>query len=462
MSQLTDEELNTLIRKARRRSRSSQTKKEAVLAARAGHKASEADSYFRGVKPKCTEGRHYSAKVVGGDHTLVIQETTATDEKCPSFKIGLPCSNSEECMRPPGLYGRLFKRRISKPGTHLPCTLHTRIIGKPIVIACRGNIMVLQYISNNWPIVRFLLVNTESVTAQCMEDSERYFLQQFVTICPVECLISPNFRKILFRLPQPIMNARSWSKLLSTDISVDSDSICHVSDIKADGLLDTQNQAVAFDPRHPCCVTFLIVDEYCTTCQLRTYDVNTKTTLLQNSCRLNRFKPTPTNRAEVSDNSGSEEEQDRYRFLLKCYVDYSKSGDIIVLSCVVKDGGLTSRKLFSYLYFFNSDTLQMMSTVTTEVPVEIFSHRGLFDARKHWFGLMFNATDTEVSVSFLEYGTCVENPPILTVSLPKRHQLKAMCRQVILQACTEGSVENLPLPTPLVNFLRFQQTFYVI
>ncbi|KAI0220445.1 hypothetical protein LSAT2_028051 [Lamellibrachia satsuma] len=462
--QLTDEELNTLIRKARRRSRSSQVRKDAVLAARAGHRASEADSYFRGVKPKCTEGRHYSVKVADSDHILVIQETT-TQEKSPSYKISLPCSNSEECRRPAGLYGRLFKRRISKPRTHPPCTAHTRIIGRPIVIGCRSNTMVLQYLSDNWPIVRFLLVNIKSGTVKSLEDSERYFLQQFVAICPIECLISPGFSKILFRLPQPIMNTRSWSKLLSTDMSVDSDGICHVGDIKADCLSDRQNQGVAFDPRRPCCVTFLMVDEYCTKCELRTYDVSTKMTLLQNSCRLSRFKPVQTEHEETSDDSGSDEEvqePDRYRFLLKCYVDYCKSGDVIVLCCVVKDGGLTSRKLYSCLYFFNSDTLQLMNTAITEVPVEIFSRRCLFDARKHWFGLIFNAADTKVSVCFLEYGTCVENPPILTVSLPKTHQLKAMCRQVILQACTVGSLDKLPLPGSLINFLHFQQTFYVI
>ena len=469
MSQLTDEELNTLIRKARRRSRSSQRRKEAVLAAQAGYRASGADSYFRGVKSKCTQGRHYSVKVVDSDHTLVIQQTATPDEKYPSFKISLPCSRLEKCVRPSGLYDRLFRRRVPKPETHLPCPAHMRIIGKPLVIGCRRNVMVLQYISNNCPIVRFLLVNTEAGTAQCIEDSEGYFRQQFVTICPIECLISPDFSKILFRLPQPIMNMRSWSKLLSSDVSVDSDYNFHVSDAKADGLLDKQNQAIAFDPRRPCCVTFLLVDEYCTTCQLHTYNVNTKSTLLKGSCRLSRYKQAPSymDSTEVNDcdDSGSEDEdkaQDRYRFLLKCYVDYSKSGDVIVLSCVVKDGGLTTRKLFSYLYFFNSDTLEMMDTATTEISVEIFSHRGLFDARKYWFGLMFNATDTEVSVSFVEYATCVENSPIQTVSLPKRHQLKSMCRQVILQACSGRSLEKLPLPNLLINFLRFQQTFYVI
>ena len=464
MSQLSDDELNTLIRKARRRSRSSQVRKDAILAARAGDRASVSDSYFRGVKPKCTEDRHYSVKVVDDGRSIVIHETTLRDDPgSPSFTVALPCSKQEECKRPVGLYGRLFKRRISKPAIHPPCTAHTSIVGIPIVIGCRGNVMILQYISNNWPIIRFLLVNLKTVTGHCLEDSERYFLQQFVTKCPIECLISPNITKILFRLPQPIMTTRSWSKLLSADVSVDNDGICQYSDIKADGFTDRQNQAVAFDPRQPCCVSFLTVDDCCTNCQLQIYDVGTKTTLMQNSCKLSRFRPVSSDRGEGSDDAGSDgETQDRYRFLLKCHMDYCKSGEVIVLCCVVKeDGGLTSRKLFSHVYFFDSDTLALMSTASTEVPLEIFSRRGLFDARKHWFGLVFDAADTTVSVSFLEYGTCVQNPHILTVSLPKRHRLnlKSMCREVILQTCHVGSIGKLPLPCSLIDFLRFQQTF---
>ena len=127
------------------------------------------------------------------------------------------------------------------------------------------------------------------------------------------------------------------AKLLSADMSVDNDGICHVSDIKADGLSDIHNQEVAFDPRQPCCVTFLmmdrfaVLDKFSTKCQLRTYNMNTKMTLLQNSCRLRRMFYV---HEEANDNSECDrevQEENRCHDLGECYMDYSKRGDVIML-----------------------------------------------------------------------------------------------------------------------------------
>lgn len=86
----------------------------------------------------------------------------------------------------------------------------------------------------------------------------------------------------------------------------------------------------------------------------------------------------------------------------------------------------------------------------------------LFDPWKDRFGLV-QLTPKFPWFPLFKYGESREDLlPMLTANRPKEHQLKAMCRERILQAWNVGLINKLPLPSSLINFLHFQETFYAI
>lgn len=297
------------------------------------------DYIFTGVKPKCVQGRWLDTKVDAVNRVIVILE----------------------------YFGN--QRSVEICSAVIPDCIKERIIGRPICVACYDDIFVVQYVTEKCKFVRFFMIDSTKFSAQCFEDAEHYFHRDFASVCPAECLINPGLTKALFRLPQPIMSSRKWSKMLTANISAKVEGTgegVHIDNVQSDGLRDRKNQAVAFHPLHTGRVAHVLLGEYCINCKILLYDLSSKKNILQKELKLHfeldQLEPAKDEHESESDSdsdSGSScYEEPTYHFLLQCNIDYSKNGEILALCCVVQSYDATESLV--RIFLFSSRDLELL------------------------------------------------------------------------------------------------------
>ena len=392
------------------------------------------DYIFTGVKPKCVQGRWLETKIDSTHKAVVIHEYFTNQKSVRICTALIP-----ECVK-------------------------ERIIGRPICVACYDDIFVVQYITDKNKFVRFFMIDSSKCSVQCFEDAEHYFHKDFASVCPVECLINPGLTKALFRLPQPIMSSRKWSKMLTATISSNPESIrdgVHIDNVHSDGLRDRKNQAVAFHPLHTGRVAHILLDEYCVNCKILLYDLSTKRNIIQKELKLifdadsveSTFDGQDTDECESDSETDSDCCQEpAYFFLVQCNVDYSKNGEILALCCVVQ----SQDHLDSYarIFLFSSENLNLLQK--QQYNLKEFNVKILNDKRQ-LIAPVFSPCDSSVSPWLLERGLCPK-PLDADLLLPKRPYLQGICRSTILRVCRSENLSKLGLPAKLMNFLLFKVT----
>ncbi len=268
---------------------------------------------FPGVKPKCLQGRWLETKLNVTRDVLTINIDEYFWDK----------ESTQVCC------------------VTVPDCLKERIIGRLICVACHDDIYIVQYITEKCKYVRFLSIDGRNSSVHCFKEAERYFRKDFAAFSPIECLLAPGRTKALFRLPQPIMSSRKWSKMLSANITLGLDGV-RVGDIISDGLRDRRNQGVAFNPLRSGQVTFVLLDEYCKNCTLAQFNINSK----ERSSRERKVSLNPSTVSRVAGGSSeaddSEADDDSltdepaYYFLQQCNIDFCRDGEILALCCVVR------------------------------------------------------------------------------------------------------------------------------
>ena len=380
--------------------------------------------YSQGIKPKCVESRWFSTYVDETNHCIILEE----------YYLDY---NTAKC---------LGKESYT---INLPEDFKDRIIGKPVCIGSKGDHVILQFIKGRDPYLHFMHFNIATNAAQMFEDEAHYFNRGFTSLYSVECLISPGLTSILFRLPQPVMSDRKWSKMLKADIKCDVEKDIFIKNVKVSFLRDRQNQTVAFDPKHPHNVTFILVDTYCSKCHIMRFDVQQRKTLSEKKQMIDHRSA--YNKHEVSE---ADDEDTVSYFLHQCNAAYCQSGDVLVLVCVIFAPTLPEEAMLK-ISFFDAQELTLRTYCHLKAIRNLpFPMRGL-DSSKHWFYPVFSPGDSEVSVWFFQKGA----PPIISASslkVPKQCDLKAMCRTVIMNVCPRHKVQHLPLPSSLQLFLRFE------
>ncbi len=377
---------------------------------------------FNGVKPKCVQGRWLDTHFETKTGTLTITEHFLEREKQVT----------------------LVQAQL------LSCIMKDRIIGKITCIACSGSVFVLQYITKISRFIQFLLLHASSDNTLMVpfEDEEHYFHRDFIAVCPVECLINYGLKKVIFRLPQPIMSSRKWSKMLTANLDLSSNEKTNALKITCEGLRDRRNQAVAFHPHHPDEVVHVLLNEYGSVCKINLYNLKTKKIRLQTEYRFDT-KETPNDRASESDDSDNYEESGT-PFLVQCNVDFCKSGEFLVLCCSVKSNFTKSeQQLKSYVISANTLQLVRAESLTLRGSLEVITNH-----TKQLIAPVFSSCDSSVDLWFLEMGK-PPKPLNFKMRLPKTPNLQGLCRETIIKACLEENVENLPLPPKLHQYLKF-------
>ena len=391
------------------------------------------DYIFTGVKPKCVQGRWLDTKVDAGNRTIVIQEYFINQNPVDVCSAVIP-----DCIK-------------------------ERILGRPICVACYDDIFVVQYVTEKCKFVRFFMIDGTKGTAQCFEDAEHYFHKDFAAVCPVECLINPGLTKALFRLPQPIMSSRKWSKMLAANISPNTEGTregVHIDNVQSDGLRDRKNQAVAFHPLHTGRVAHVLLDEYCINCKILVYDLSTKKNIVQKELKftfdLDQLEPAKDkSESETDSDSDSDSscyEEPTYHFLIQCNIDYSKNGEILALCCVMQSHDSTESLV--RIFLFCSHDLELLQK--QQYDLKDFNVC-IVDDKRQLIAPIFSPCDSSVSPWLLERGMC---PRSLNVDLrlPKLPDLQGICRGTILRACRNENLTKLGLPIKLINYLKFKVT----
>ncbi len=380
------------------------------------------------VKPKCTTGRWLDVQVDRKLHRLILQEYIhPTSRQCESTHISLPAD---------------FKERVVNP----------------VCIGLNDNICIIQYITKAGKFVRFFLVDLSTLTIKLFEDGEHYINKDIASIFPVECLISPSKSTVIFRLPQPVMSARKWSKMLSAELIVsDSETggyMYDITNIKGYKLRDRKNQAVAFDPRYEKQLTHVLLDEYCVKCTIMVYDLSTRKGVTEKTHKLvRRLSVSEANSGSDSDSSSGWE--DEYHFLLECNIEYSHSGEVFIVCCLVQNTDQTQTLIRNFI--FDSNSLHLIGNMETNLSK---SNIKVYVVMKQLFVPIFSAGDRNVSVWHLEK----HHPPrkvgiSCEVPLLGPPRLQCACRTVIVERCgMMQSLNKLNLPPRLISFLQFKQT----
>lgn len=382
----------------------------------------------QGVKPKCTQSRWLSTYVDVPSHSIIIEEyfldfITAEPLRKETFSLFLPQTFTE------------------------------RIIGKPVCIAALNQYIILQYIKGNSPYLHFIYFDTDGNTAQFFEDDSKYFQRGFTSLYAVECLMSPRLDVALFRLPQPVMSDRRWSKLLRADISSLGDSSLRIKNLCESHLRDRQNQTVAFDPKHPSNVAFLLVDTYCSKCKILYYDVQNRKTISERNQVIDSHRSNVAGGDDDSDDSDDSGIENVHYFLHQCNASYCQSGDLLILVCVVYAAMLPEEAMIK-ICIFDAGSLQMTGPAHLRTICNLpFPVRGL-DSSKHWFFPVFSPCDSELAVWFFQKNA----PPIAVVSPIRMNMpftLMTLCRANIRKRCPHNKIPLLPLPKSMASFLKF-------
>ena len=376
---------------------------------------------FNGVKPKCTQGRWIDTHFETSTGTLSIKEHFLER-----------------------------KTQVTLVRAKLPSLVNDRIIGRITCIACSGSVFVLQYITQKSKFIRFLLINAACADTLVVpfEDTEHYFHKDFTAVCPVECLINAGLTRAIFRLPQPIMSSRKWSKMLTANLELSSDEKFNLLKLTCEGLRDRRNQAVAFHPRHPDEVVHILLNEYGSTCKINVYNLKTRTIKLQAEYRLD-IKEMPNDGTSESNDSDSNEESDTPS-LVQCNMDFCKSGEFIVLCCNLKLN-LSRREQQLKLHIISAHSLQLVRTENQTLQ----GSRGIIsNMTRQLITPVFSPCDSKVDLWFLEIGK-PHKPLDFQMRLPKIPNLQGLCRETILKACHIEEVEKLPLPPKLHQYLKF-------
>ena len=367
---------------------------------------------YQGVKPKCVQGRWLTSRVDRKQHVLLItQYASARSLRAVCQSIPLPENFTEH------------------------------IIGRPVCIGCRENLYIIQYITERCKYLRFMLVDLHAKSLQLFEDGEKYFNRDFAAICPVECMITPELSQVLFRLPQSIMSSRKWSKMLSAKISTGTTdangSQYRVENIRCESLRDRRNQAVAVDPRYANRIAHILVNSYCSKCNIMMYDLSSRKNVGENEHRLH-------NRQYYHEASSSE----GYYFLSQCNADYCRSGDVLVLLCIVTSS--LDSQTFVRLYMFNADSFHLTQFVehsTQQMELKLRDHQLIV--------AIPSVCDQYVRLWALEKGHTPRDLQV-TARLPMPLTLQALCRAVILHCSDPDSLQKLNLPPKLLAYVQFK------
>ncbi|ELT91336.1 hypothetical protein CAPTEDRAFT_224132 [Capitella teleta] len=376
-----------------------------------------------GVKPKCTQSRWLHCYVDAAQHAIIIEEFFLDFYTAKAYaKVELVLS--------------------------LPESFSARIIGRPVCIACLDQHLILQYGHADSRHLHFIYYNATTDTAQFFDDGSEYLERAFTALHSVECLMSPSLTCALFRLPQAAMSDRKWSKLLKAEIAQNGSEELRFGNVRECFLRDRQNQTVAFNPRvQENIVTFILIDNYCATAQFLVYDIESKKTAKE-------FQLSISSRGtRRTDEENGNEEEKVYYHLHQCNAAYCRSGDVLVLLCVVYSHMLPEEAMIK-LCFFDAETFELNGVPQLRSIRNLpFPIRGLNSA-KDWFYPVFSPCDSRVAVWMFQKNA----PPVICASacrFKKPFTLKKLCRAAVCRVCLAHKIHQLPLPAQLLSFLKF-------
>lgn len=372
----------------------------------------------QGVKPVCVQGRFFTVMPFADRSRIIMLEFEQTkhhaDQLCSKF-----ADNMMVLELPKGL---------QREG----------IIGKLVCIGCRDNLFVIQYITRRCKYLRFLLVNSVDGSVQMFEDTHQYFIRDFHMSSPVECLISPDMTTFLFRLPQNIMTCRKWSKLIQGVVKIPKNShgVTEVIGTEDSFLRDRKFQNLVYDNNFPNTVIISLVDEFCSKCKFSVYNLTEK---IETTNKVHRLEDESVGDSDV------DAEETTYYLLHQCSTTICRSGEILVLMCVVTDN---RQRPYLRIFTYNTQTLcgikksnhKLTNIILPLLKSEIFSP-------------VFTVCDLYLQV--WQMRKCQPSIKVYSSSLPKPILLKSSCRAVILRNIPKEHIDTLSLPVSLISYLKF-------
>ncbi|XP_074659831.1 uncharacterized protein LOC141912493 [Tubulanus polymorphus] len=326
-----------------------------------------------------------------------------------------------------------------------------RLIMCPVVIGVFGEVLMIQHITNGSQYLKFFLVNLKYKTVICLQNLHHYFkrdLQKFINLIgPVECHVSPSEETVLLRLPGLVLSRHKWSTVfLTSDFELDSPEAAfskqyEIPDLYQGDMREFDRQALCMDPHNYDCTLITLIKDDSSKCRLALIDIRGKIVVRERDHSLVKL-------------FSSEDVVDNTRInchIKQCDVRYSKTGDIIVVSCWVANNHNLHQEI--QLFMFNSENFNLI---------------------RHYFHLMTDVTgvcqsplqapvftDCDTAVVILgkrkHTNFCKWNDIICSENLPRRLDLQKLCRSRIVQAVdTRASLNVLPLPPRLIQYLKYQ------
>ena len=412
-----------------------------------------------GVLPAAVQERFMQVKLDRSrtsPNLVIVEHAVLT-----SYKHSTQGSSEKQLGVHQGSSSSVQSLTIQKIGTHrvaLPAELKDeRIIGKLTCTGISGELLVVQYMTEKWKYLRFLLVNLKTHSVQCFDDGEFYVNKSFTKVGAIQTLISPDRSLVLVRLPQWLLCSRKWSKMLCADLSkTDTDADYSISNIYAVRLRDRKNYCVAWDPRKEHDVLFITADDYGQRVKILLYDMMEKTELKQNVARLN-----PVAR-RLDDSSEDDDDDEDGSVLHQCNVSYCRSGDFFVLCCLC-GSSLHSSQYQIHVSIFDADTLLLKVHFTYNIPLKIvkFIHAIQTDWKPEdlgecaLFAPMFSKCDSMVTIYAMPFSVLQHTLPLCTYKLPKVPHLQSLCRAEVLRNLQGNAVHELPIPTKMEHYLKF-------
>jgi hypothetical protein len=288
-----------------------------------------------------------------------------------------------------------------------------------------------------------------------------YFKRNFYMIGPLECLVSPNKKVLLFRLPQNLMTCKKWSRIQLATFDESFNSVEFkpaVADIHRCALQDRRFQALAFNPRNSAMLVLVLVDEFCSKCKFRIYDfIQAKEVFLKihrlgdRSTTIHTTKGQDLDDDNACTDTDSSDEDNTYYHLQQCSVAITRDTDVIILCCIVIDNRQTP---YVKMYLYGSDDLHCVASFQQNVsgPISAPTIRLLQDEP---YTLVISTCDSTMAV----WNRSLYTPTpkcVFVAKIPHKVCLKSLCRKVIQRHTDTSEICNLPLPRSLLDYLQFK------
>ena len=324
----------------------------------------------------------------------------------------------------------------------LPDNFQEKMVGKCTCIGSQGSHLIIQYQTPpTCAYSRFFFVDLDRRHVQLFEDAVKYFHWNSITKGPVECYISPMLQFTLFLLPMKIKSDRKWSKLLCSKITRVQNHYV-TGDINEYGM-DRRNQAVALytDGLR---IIYVIVDSFCSFCNIKTQQFSTKSSSgLRISLQAQIVK---------ADTSSDEDENVGYDHLLQCSAAFCRSGDVIVLVCLVQNIKEDICKFQVNTYQICAISYRLLAVNKFLVPHSLMCHVIEVDLVTSYF----SPCDSYFNVWFLKS----QDSPVVSpkcIPIVKEPTLKSLCRCSIIKLLSSPAhIHDVMLPVSLQCYLRFK------